>query len=87
MGVPAISVKRAVQRYRTHGPSGFYATPPRRGAVVLTTPVLAEAQRLLDAGRAVGDVARELGIKANTLAKAVHAGRVHRPEKKSRRPS
>lgn len=27
-GVPAISVKRAVQRYRTHGPSGFYAAAP-----------------------------------------------------------
>ena len=82
-GVSVMSVKRAVQRYRTHGPSGFYATPQRRGAAVLTMPVLAKAQRLLDAGRAVGDVATELGIKANTLAKAVHAGRVHRPEKKS----
>lgn len=86
-GVSVISVKRAVQRYRTHGPSGFYAPPRRRGAAVLTTPVLAEAQQLLDAGRAVSDVAMELGIKANTLAKAVHAGRVHCPEKKSVHPS
>jgi hypothetical protein len=67
-------------------PPGYYATPRRRGAAVLTSPVLVEAQRLLDAGRAVSDVAMELGIKANTLAKAVHVGRVHRPEKKSVHP-
>ena len=36
-GVSVISVKRAVQRYRTHGPSGFYAPPRRRGAAVLTS--------------------------------------------------
>ncbi len=38
-GVTAISLKRAVKRYREKGPAGFYETPGRRGAAVLTPPV------------------------------------------------
>lgn len=49
-GVPKISVKRAVKRYRESGPKGFYTPRQRRGPVVLTAPVLEQAQALLDTG-------------------------------------
>jgi prepilin-type processing-associated H-X9-DG protein len=77
-GVPAISVKRAVKRYREEGPEGFYGQPRRRGPAVLTPEVLQQAQALFDRGLGVLEVAAELGIKANTLGKAVRAGRVHK---------
>jgi transposase-like protein len=51
----------------------------RRGAAVLAAPVLAQA--LLDKGEEVSEVARQLGLKRDTLAKAVAAGRLHRVKK------
>jgi hypothetical protein len=53
----------------------------RRGAAVLAAPVLAQAQALLDKGEEVSEVARQLGLKRDTLAKAVAAGRLHRVKK------
>ena len=76
-GVPALSVKRALKRYRQEGPKGFYVPPRRRGPAVLTADVLRQAQALLDGGQTVPRVAEELGIKSDTLAKAVRAGRLH----------
>ena len=76
-GVPALSVKRALKRYRQEGPKGFYVLPRRRGPAVLTAEVLKQAQALLDAGQTVPSVAAELGIKSDTLSKAVRAGRLH----------
>ncbi|MCK4658706.1 MAG: hypothetical protein KAV82_04215 [Phycisphaerae bacterium] len=77
-GVPLISVKRAVKLYRDKGPAGFYATPRRRGPAVLVPEVLAQAQQLLDQGLSVSQVAARLGLKADTLSKAVRAGRLHK---------
>ena len=82
-GVSLISVKRAVKCYRDKGPQGFYAPRGRRGPAVLTAPVLASAQALLDEGQSVPEVAQQLGLKRDTLAKAVAAGRLHRGVKKS----
>ena len=81
-GVSGISVKRYVKRYREWGPKGFYAPRRRRGAAVLTAPVLSKAQALLDEGLTVVEVAERLELKANTLAKAVRAGRLHQAVKK-----
>ena len=78
-GVPAISVKRAVKRYREEGPEGFYQTPRRRGAAVLTLAVIEQAEALLGTGVRVPEVAQRLGVRRNTLAKAVRAGRVRKP--------
>lgn len=78
-GVPEIAVKRAVKLYRERGPAGFYASPPRRGAAVLTGPVIAQAEALLGTGLAVREVAARVGLKPNTLAKAVRGGRVRLP--------
>lgn len=84
-GVTPISLKRAVKRYREKGAAGFYEAPAKRGAAVLTPPVLAQAQRLLNEGAQIPEVATELGIKADTLRKAVAAGKLPMPSKKKTR--
>jgi predicted DNA-binding protein (UPF0251 family) len=50
---------------------------------VLTPNVLAEAQRLLDEGLESAAVAERVGVKPDTLSKAVRAGRLHKPVKKT----
>jgi hypothetical protein len=81
-GVTDISVMRDVKRYREHGPAGFYAPKKTRGAAVLTDTVIKDAQRMLDEGRGVPEVAAALGLKRDTLAKAVLDGRLHKIKKK-----
>ena len=78
-GIALVNVKRAVRRYREQGPAGFYA--PRRGhrgPAVLTPEVVEKLQALLDAGLAPTLAARELGLKPDTVAKAVRAGRLQK---------
>jgi transposase-like protein len=82
-GVTEVSVKRAVKRYRERGPGGFYAPKKTRGAGVLIPSVIEKAQELLDEGHGVPAVAEELGLKRDTLAKAVLDGRLHRVKKRS----
>ena len=81
-GVTLISVKRAVKLYREKGVAGFYEEPKRRGPAVLTAEVLKEAQEQLDEGLEISEVAERIGVKPNTLAKAIRAGRLHKPIKK-----
>ena len=50
---------------------------------MLTPAVLAEAQQLLDDGLETAAVAERLGVKPDTLSKAVRAGRLHKPVKKT----
>ncbi len=83
-GVTPISVKRSVSKYREGGPAAFYATPNRRGPAKLTPDVLARAQELLDRGENPGDVAEKIGVKPNTLDKAIRAGKLHRLKKNTR---
>jgi hypothetical protein len=85
-GVSAISLKRAVKLYQKAGPGGFWRPRPVRGASVLTKSALEKAQALLDQGRTLQEVAQELGIKYDTLRKAVRAGRLHPALKKSNQP-
>jgi transposase len=81
-GVTLISVKRAVKRYREKGVAGFYQEPNRRGPAVLTAEVLETAQALLDEGLETSAVAAQLGVKRDTLAKAIRARRLRKPAKK-----
>ena len=81
-GVSKISIKRAVKLYREAGPKGFYAERKTRGPAVLTPPALEQAQQLLDEGLETPEVADRLGIKRDTLSKAVRAGRLHQRKKK-----
>jgi transposase len=83
-GVPMITVKRYVKRYREAGARGFYESQPRHSsASVLKGEVLEQAQRLLDEGRSVPEAAAELSVLANTLHKAVRSGRLRAPQKKA----
>jgi len=81
-GVTSISMKRAVKLYRKQGAKGFYVQRKSRGPAVLTPLVLGEAQQLLDGGMETPEVADQLGVKRDTLSKAVRAGRLHKPLKK-----
>ena len=81
-GVTLISVKRAVKLYRERGVGGFYEKPKPRGPAVLTAVVLKEAQEQLDEGLEIAEVAERIAVKPNTLAKAIRAGRLHKPTKK-----
>ena len=82
-GIPKINIKRSVKLYRASGAGGFFAARATRGAVVLTEPVLAQVQSHLDAGLSPRDVATQMEIKADTLTKAIRAGRLHVPQKKT----
>ena len=84
-GVPLRTVKRYCKLYRDKGPQGFYEPRGSRGPAVLVPEVLNKAQELLDAAQDARQVAAQLGIKPNTLEKAVRAGRLHKREKKVRR--
>lgn len=81
-GLPSITVKRAVKRYRDFGPKGFYQSRRTRGASVLTDEVLEVVQNQLNAGKEIPEIARELDLLADTLRKAVQAGRLHQEKKK-----
>lgn len=70
-------VKRAVKKYRASGAPGFYVKRNFRGASVLTEPVRIELQRMLDRGFSVKKVAERMGLKHDTVRKAVSAGRLH----------
>jgi transposase len=81
-GVTSISVKRAVKLYRERGAKGFYAPRASRGPAVLTASVTAEIESLLVDGVSLGEVADRLGLRLNTLQKAVSAGRIRPVAKK-----
>jgi len=83
-GVSPVSVKRSVKLYRKKGIAGFFEEPRRRGAAVLTPEVLQEVQGLFDEGLEVPEVATRKGLLADTLRKALRAGKIHKPEKKTK---
>ena len=78
-GVSKTSVIRSVNRYRTGGVEAFYAPRASRGSSVITPEVAAQAQQLLGAERSLREVAQKLGIKPDTLRKAIQQGRLIRP--------
>jgi transposase-like protein len=80
--VPLATVKRYVRVHRQSGAEGFFRQPRRRGATVLRPEVQQRAQALLDEGKSVPEVSREIGIAGNTLHKAIRAGRLHAVKKK-----
>lgn len=82
-GVTPISVKRGVKLYREKGIAGFFEERRRRGAAVLTPSVLDEVQGYLYQGETIPEISRRTGLLADTLNKAVGAGKLHKPEKKT----
>jgi hypothetical protein len=81
-GVSKKSVIRAVDKYRREGAEAFFAArKSRRGGSILTEAVIEQAQQMLGLGNDRGQVAEQLGIKADTLRKAINQGRVVEPPK------
>jgi transposase len=83
-GVPLPTVKRYLKLLRDQGSKAFYGEPKRRSASVLNGEAEQIAARLLEEGRSVPEVAEASGVKANTLHKAIRAGRL--PAVKKKRP-
>jgi transposase len=81
-GVSAISVKRWVKRYREEGAGGFYRTAGAHQPRVLTEEVMKAAQERLSEGESRKEVAAALGIKPDTLYRAIRAGRLVEGKKK-----
>lgn len=77
-GVSSISVKRNVKRLREQGAKGFFKPKKGRSAHILTPKIAEKAQRLLNSGHSPSEVARRLDLKANTIRKAIQAGRLHK---------
>jgi hypothetical protein len=75
-GVSKISVMRSVKVHREKGMAGFFAPRICRGPAVLTPPVLEQVQAQLDVNRSIPAIAKELGLKADTLHKAVRSGKI-----------
>jgi hypothetical protein len=82
-GVPLATVKRYMKVHREQGAAGFFRPRRRRSASVLTPEVKPRAQALLDEGKSVPEVGLAIGVAGDTLRKAIGAGRLHRPKKKS----
>lgn len=83
LGVPGRTVKRYAALYRKKGTPGFYEKPARRGAAVITDEIVVKAQGLLDECKELSEISKIIGIKANTLSKAIRAGKLHRSIKKN----
>jgi transposase-like protein len=77
-GVSSISVKRSVKKYREEGIAGFYKKRNTRSAHVLTAKVLTRVQELLNSGKVVSAIARQLDLKTDTINKAIRDGRLRR---------
>ncbi len=82
-GISSISMKRYVKKYREGGAAAFYGQRRKRQPRVLTAAVMKQAQELLQQGETRSAVAERLGLKADTLRKAVKAGRLVEPVKKT----
>ena len=75
------SVKRWTKTYRTKGESGFFE--PRKGKKkgnVLNGEVMSKVQSGLDLGKTPKSIGEELGIKPDTIRKAISYGRLTMPE-------
>lgn len=84
-GVPLPTVKRYLKLLRDCGPKAFFAEPGARSGSVLQGERLERAQSLLREGGSVPEVARATGVSANTLHKAIRAGRLPAVKKNSPR--
>lgn len=89
-GLNKTSVCRWSKKIRERGSQIFSNNPRRRSAVIMNENVLSKAQGLLNEGLSRSKTAEILGIKKNTLAKAIQAGKINdvmkEPLKGQRKP-
>ncbi|MCP3684979.1 MAG: hypothetical protein GY861_20140 [bacterium] len=76
-GLNPINMKRWAKKYREGGPRAFYKREINRKPRVMTPDVIDTAQALLDETHTVKGVAEKLGLKADTLHKAIREGKLH----------
>jgi transposase len=82
-GISIESVKRWTKVYREKGPGGFFGKKKgRRKGRVLSDQMIIEAQHMLNALKTPKEIEEELGVKRDTLLKAIRDGRLLRPEGK-----
>jgi len=82
-GVPKSSVDRSLRKLREQGPEAFFrARKGRRGGTVLTHEVLDQAQSLFNKNYSRADTAEALGIRYDTLRKAINDGRLQETQPK-----
>ena len=82
VGVPKVAVQRAVGKYRAGGSAAFFVPPAPRQGRKLTAAVLSQVQVLLDQGESVPTISGQTGVLANTIHKAIGAGRLRAAIKK-----
>ena len=82
-GITSISLKRYTKQLREQGSASFFQPRRTRGAAVLTKDVLQNVQDDLNSGKTPAEIADQRNLKLNTLQKAIRAGRLHQPEKKT----
>jgi len=72
------SVIRNCAKYAAHGSDAFYGNPTKgkRKSKVLTDDKLKKAQELLSTGFSRSEVALKIGVKYDTLSKAIQDGRI-----------
>ena len=87
-GVPLVTVKRMVKRYRTAGAGAFFKPAQPRLGRKLTPVMRAQVQALLDQGLNVPEVSVKTGVLGNTLHKAIRSARlIARPELPKKKPA
>jgi len=82
-GVPLTTVKRYVRTFHQGGAKAFFSPPAPRHGHRLTPELLLQTQGLLDQAWGVAAVARELGVLASTIHKAIAHGRLKPAKKKT----
>ena len=82
-GVPLITIKRGTKLYREQGAAGFFKPKPRRDGTKLDALRLEESRALIEGGEALAVVSLRTGVLADTLRKAIAAGRLPSPKKKN----
>jgi len=75
-GVPLVAIKRSTKLYRERSAAGFFAPKARREGPRLNADKLEQARALLVQGHPLAVVARETGVLADTLRKAIQAQRL-----------
>lgn len=76
LGIPPVTLKRAVKLYKEKGPQGFFEPQKRGGPRVLTPDVVEEIEHLFNEGKNESEIAQQIGIKVDTLRKGLQQGRV-----------
>jgi len=80
-GISKASIRRWEKQYREQGAGGFFNGQPRRKPRVLTKEVVSKIENSLGRGEDLNEICKELGIKKNTVAKAIKSGRIELKKK------